>query len=102
MTLLTARGIGLIVNDLVVNAVKHAFPSGREGVIQVACGLDADRSIVAQVSDNGTGPALTNQACPASGLGKKIVEMLLAQLDGALETTTTGRENLHKVIPPRG
>ena len=71
--------LGLIVTELVINALKHAFPAQRGGAIIVAYRTDrSDWSL--SVSDNGVG--MPKGPVPAkSGLGSSIVEALARQLD---------------------
>ncbi len=71
--------LGLIVTELVINALKHAFPADGEGSIVV--GYQSDRSDwTLSVSDDGAGMA--KGPLPAkSGLGSSIVEALARQLD---------------------
>ncbi len=78
--------LGLIVTELVINALKHAFPLERSGAITVAYSSDhADWSL--SVSDNGVGMA--KGAAPANpGLGTSIVEALAKQLDATVTVTT--------------
>ncbi len=80
---------GLIVNELVANAFKHAFPPGWEGHGQIRVSLRHARScagvIELLVSDNGIGiPADLDLQQPAS-LGLSIVSLLTGQLEGRLE-----------------
>ncbi|MES2698541.1 MAG: histidine kinase dimerization/phosphoacceptor domain -containing protein [Pseudomonadota bacterium] len=76
--------LGLIVTELVINALKHAFPGERGGAIAVdyqSTGEDWSLS----VSDNGVGTeASLDKAKP--GLGTGIVEALAGQLDATVET----------------
>jgi two-component sensor histidine kinase len=77
--------LGLIVTELVINALKHAFPHNRPGLITVdylANGLDW--TLV--VSDNGVGmPEVRSKAVP--GLGTSIVEALARQLHAQVQVT---------------
>lgn len=80
--------LGLIVTELVINALKHAFPGDRSGKIRVdyhAYGPDWTLS----VSDNGVGTPET-LAAARPGLGTSIVEALANQLDA-----TVGTEGAH-------
>ena len=71
--------LGLIVTELVINALKHAFPGGRRGRIQVAYQAQGPNWTLS-VSDNGIGmPKGARSAVP--GLGTSIVEALAKQLD---------------------
>ncbi len=80
----TAIPCGLILNELVSNAFKHAFPGDREGVITVEmnrCGKDA---FELRVSDDGVGISPSVDMEQASTLGLRIVGGLTRQLDGTV------------------
>lgn len=96
-----ARGLGLIVNELVSNALKHAFPQDREGIIEIGCGLDADGQISLHVSDNGVGYPVRGSMENNTGLGMKMVDMLLAQMKGHLDTVKSGEHVIQKVSVSR-
>jgi PAS domain S-box-containing protein len=77
---------GLIVNELVSNALKHAFPDGRSGTIRVELQPDGERSFHLVVADDGIGlPAGTGFATAAT-VGLQIVGMLVEQLGGRIES----------------
>jgi two-component sensor histidine kinase len=82
----TSVSLGLIVTELVINALKHAFPDNRQGKISVdyhARGPNWNLS----VSDDGVGmPAEPNSAKP--GLGSSIVQALAMQLDGKVSVAS--------------
>jgi len=73
-----AVSFGLIVTELVINALKHAFPDGRKGHIAVEFARDGAAWRLA-VSDNGVGRQHTGEPDHV-GLGTSIVEALAAQL----------------------
>lgn len=80
--------IGLIVTELVINALKHAFPDERQGVIQVdylSDGTDWTLSVV----DDGVGME-TGESAPKAGLGTGIVEALTRNLDADLFVGNAG------------
>jgi two-component sensor histidine kinase len=79
-----AGACGLIVHELVSNALKHGFPDGRGGAIQVS--MDhRNRQYLLTVTDNGIGlPAELNLHTPTS-LGFRLVLALVSQLSGHLE-----------------
>ncbi|RVH48443.1 sensor histidine kinase [Sinorhizobium meliloti] len=80
--------LGLIVTELVINALKHAFPDERKGVIVIdyrSSGNDWTLSI----ADNGIGVPRGNDA-PKAGLGTGIVEALVKNLNGEIELSDAG------------
>ena len=85
-----AVSIGLIVTELVINALKHAFPAGsKTGSVSVSYNVKNEDWILS-VSDNGGGI----QNVPAkrlSGLGTTLVKALAQQLGGEVKTTSAAR-----------
>ena len=81
-----AESLGLIVTELVMNALKHAFPGDKvEGQIIVAYDVEGTNWKVS-VSDNGIGKPDNVFAQPKTGLGTGIVKALAQQLDAKVET----------------
>jgi two-component sensor histidine kinase len=75
--------LGLLINELVTNAAKHAYPGG-SGVIQVA-GERRDAELHVEVSDQGVGlPADFDIDQPRASLGFKVIKSLLSQLGGRM------------------
>jgi two-component system, sensor histidine kinase PdtaS len=74
-----ALAIGIIVNELVTNSLKYAFPDNRPGHITVR--LRATQEIEMTVSDNGVG---RGDQSVSSGLGSRIMMLLTQQLGGTL------------------
>ena len=82
-----AVSLGLIVTELVINALKHGFPSGEKGEILVK--YEAQNSgWQLSVSDNGSGPQDAAGEPPHMGLGTSIVESLAHQLDGVVHKSS--------------
>ena len=78
--------LGLIVTELVINALKHAFPDGRGGAIMVSYqSHQADWEL--SVSDDGVGMLRGVGAPTKTGLGTSIVEALSAQLSAKVSST---------------
>jgi PAS domain S-box-containing protein len=76
---------GLIVNELVTNALKYAFPEGRHGTIEIRMSTDADGCVELQVSDDGVGlPPELNPRETAS-LGLELVFAFAQQIDAQVE-----------------
>ena len=74
---------GLILNELISNALKHAFPDGRSGEIHVRLRrIDAQRCLLS-VSDDGIGIDLGKLS--EHSLGLRIVRLLARQVDAQFE-----------------
>ena len=77
-----AVSLGLIVTELVINALKYAFPDGRPGKIIVDYNFNGPNWVLC-VRDDGVGMPLTGPA--KSGIGTSIVEALAWQLNAAVD-----------------
>jgi two-component sensor histidine kinase/ActR/RegA family two-component response regulator len=81
---------GLIVNELVSNSLKHAFPMRRGGSIAVTCHPAGEDMVLLGVSDNGVGfPDGLDFTCSET-LGLQIVNLLTRQLRGTIELRNDG------------
>lgn len=88
---------GLIINELVTNALKHAFPMGQAGQIYITIksqthspqtyGLQSHDRIVIKVGDDGIGLPLELDWQNNESLGLQIVNILTDQLKGSIELT---------------
>ena len=86
----------LIINELVSNALKHAFPDSsecadRKDEIHVDLCHATDNSIKLTISDNGVGLPTGFQIQHCESLGLKLVSVLVRQLKGAIHVNTCGR-----------
>lgn len=86
-----ALALGLATNELVTNAVKHAFPDGREGAISVSFARAGDGWRL-MVADDGVGLS----AARKPGLGTGLIEQFVRQAGGTL--TLTGGNGTQAVI----
>ena len=73
-----AQSIGLIVNELVTNAVKHAFPEERVGIVKVTLRNQSPRLLT--VEDNGIGV----DSIEKGGIGSRLTGLLVQQLGGKI------------------
>jgi two-component sensor histidine kinase/CheY-like chemotaxis protein len=78
---------GLILNELVSNAFKYAFPDNRSGEIRISL-QQRERCIRLAVEDNGVGLPSGRSARETKSLGLRIVNILARQLRGSLEITS--------------
>jgi two-component sensor histidine kinase len=83
-----AVSLGLIVTELVINALKHAFTLKAKGG-RIIVGYEAKgKDWKLSVSDNGLGMAAINPGVKPKGLGTTLVKALANQLDAQIETAT--------------
>jgi PAS domain S-box-containing protein len=81
---------GLILNELLVNSLKHGFPDGREGRIRVELREDPAERIMLTVADDGVGLPAQFDLRSADTVGMQIVHTLAEQLEAELEVTRRG------------
>lgn len=80
---------GLLLNELISNALKHAFPGARRGALRVTLRREGEACSL-RVADDGIGLPPDFEARRATSLGVKLVERLVHQLGGAIERTSEG------------
>ncbi|HAN91763.1 MAG TPA: hypothetical protein DCQ33_06740 [Nitrospira sp.] len=92
----------LIVNELVSNALKHAFPGGRSGEIRITVGLVAPDLLELVVSDTGIGFPADLDFKNTNSLGLKLVCSLTTQLRGVVKLSRDGgtRFEIRFSVPP--
>ncbi len=76
---------GLIATELISNALKHAFPQNRSGVIHVGFQHSPDGHAQLIIEDNGVGVSKTIYEQNAASVGWTIVSALCRQMEGTLE-----------------
>jgi PAS domain S-box-containing protein len=116
----TAVPLGIIINELVSNSLKHAFPPGRKGEIRIKLcrteesmknktisniinnigsksSVDKSNQYQLEVSDNGLGFPENIDFRNTSSLGLQLVNILVEQLDGTIELEN-GAETVFKIL----
>jgi two-component sensor histidine kinase len=84
-----ATPLGLVANELLTNALKHAFPAGRAGEIRVKLRRATDGQSALTIADNGIGTEMI--AFPSSnGLGSQLIQLLATQLQAQVELDRSG------------
>jgi PAS domain S-box-containing protein len=76
---------GLILNELIANSLKHAFPGDRRGEIHIRLYTDHDDQLILRVGDEGIGFPENLDFRRTTSLGLQLVDMLVNQLDGTIE-----------------
>ena len=90
-----AAALGLVLNELLTNAVAHGYPDGRSGTLRLSTSLQGDTALI-DIDDDG--PGLPEH--PIDGLGRTLVERLSRQI--GIETTTISTvagTRVHLAIP---
>jgi len=75
---------GLILSELITNALKHAFPDSRRGILRVEIHQQPDHRVLICVADNGVGYTPEDAAETSSSMGLALVSTLTRQLGGTL------------------
>jgi two-component sensor histidine kinase len=92
-----ATSISIIVNELVTNAIKHAFNGESPGSVWVRGKAGATFELT--VEDDGRGIASSRRS-DRSGLGTKLVESFVRQLDAKHEVVSTESGTTHRLFIP--
>jgi PAS domain S-box-containing protein len=79
-----AMALGLILNELIANCLKHAFTAGHPGTITVSGSRRPGEALVLSVSDDGTGLPSDLDPMQSPSMGLQIVTALATQIGGTL------------------
>ncbi|WP_404800432.1 sensor histidine kinase [Atlanticothrix silvestris] len=80
----TALPCGLIIHELVSNALKYAFPEGKKGEIKIEILEYPNKQILLNISDNGIGLPPNFNFNNTASLGWQLVDALATQIDGGI------------------
>ena len=80
----TAVPIGLIVNELLTNALKYAFPEDAKGNISISLSKSNPETLTLKVVDNGIGKT-EGLAPKGTGFGSQLIKLLTQQLNGEMQ-----------------
>jgi PAS domain S-box-containing protein len=90
--------LGMIVNELISNSLKHAFPDGAPGRIHLEFNLDSSDQLRLVIRDDGIGMP-KNSEKTSEGFGMEMVHTLAAQLDGRLVFSSDGGTTVDLIFP---
>lgn len=94
----TALPLGLILNELLSNALRHAFPRQREGTILVEM-KENEAELILRVKDDGIGFPPNFPTDQPETLGLQLVNLLTGQLEGHLEVKHKGGTEFRLCLP---
>lgn len=92
----TAVAVGIIVNELVTNAAKHAFPNGRGSIVVRALKTPAGARL--EVADDGCG--MPARAERKGGLGTRLIAAFVQRVKGKSEVRSSSAGTVHIVTVP--
>jgi two-component system, chemotaxis family, CheB/CheR fusion protein len=95
----TAIPCGLIINELISNALKYAFPENRPGNIRIELRREQDRFRLS-VADDGVGLPKDVDFRRTESLGFQLVGMLTEQLNGTVDVHADGKTEICILFPP--
>ena len=72
--------LGIMVNEIVTNSMKYAFPDGRPGTIALSSRISGDRVVIA-IGDDGVGMPEAESLEGSTGFGLSLIRILAKQMD---------------------
>ncbi len=84
----TAIPLGLIINELVTNSLKYAFPDKQKGLIQVNLWIDLENNLCLSVKDNGVGALAQNNKQNSTSFGTDLIKILSKKLKGNIQQSS--------------
>ena len=83
----TSIPLGLVVNELISNSLKHAFPNNRKGVIEIKFYKENNKYTLL-VADDGIGLPEDFKLLNANSMGLMLINSLAEQIEGELTLDT--------------
>lgn len=94
----TASSVGLIVNEILTNSLKYAFPDSRKGIISITLKNNNGNAEV-EIFDNGVGVSEDFEIENSKGMGLQLVNMLTQQLDGKIVVKQENGTRFNLIFP---
>ncbi|HDR06907.1 MAG TPA: sensor histidine kinase, partial [Candidatus Coatesbacteria bacterium] len=91
----TAIPLALVINELVANALEHAFPDGRRGTITIGLKRAGTTGAVLKIADDGVGLGEEVDFQNTKTLGLQLVSMLTQQLGAEIRVLRPGAKQKH-------
>ncbi|MCO6482977.1 MAG: PAS domain S-box protein [Flavobacteriales bacterium] len=91
-----AISCGLVLNELISNALKHAFRDGREGEVRITLALEGN-TVQISLADDGMGFPEGYDEEQDKGLGMELVDVLMGQLEGNAKRATAVQGTLYLI-----
>jgi two-component sensor histidine kinase len=94
ISIAAAIPLGLIVNELITNAYKHAFTNKKEGLIEISL-LENNNQVFLTIKDNGSG--FDKNVAPKNSIGMEILGGLIEQIDGTYSLNSDAKGTVFKI-----
>ncbi len=94
----TAIPLGLIINELVTNSLKYAFPDAQTGEIEILLKKEAGAGLLLRVSDNGKGLSEVAELGSKNPFGTSLVRMLSKKMKGVPQVETSAGKGIATTI----
>jgi two-component sensor histidine kinase len=88
----TAVSCGFVINEVVSNSIKHAFPGGRKGEINIEFHSDDEKSFRMVIRDNGIG--FKTDLAKSHTLGLQLVSAVMEHIEGSIKLDSSGGTRL--------
>jgi len=88
----TAVSCGFVINELVSNSIKHAFPGGRKGEINMEFHSEGEKGFRMVIRDNGIG--FKTDLAKSNTLGLQLVNAVVEHIDGSIKLDSSGGTRL--------
>lgn len=88
----TAISCGFVINELVSNSLKHAFPEDRKGEINIKFHSEGEKGFRMIIKDNGIG--LKKDLAKSNALGLQLVSAVMKHIDGSIKMDSSGGTKL--------
>jgi PAS domain S-box-containing protein len=93
-----ASSVGLIVNEILTNSLKYAFPNHKHGNIYVSLKRTNEEAVI-EIADDGVGVSNNFNINEAKGMGLQLINMLTQQLSGTLTVESKNGTKFKVVFP---
>ena len=88
----TAVSCGFVINELISNSIKHAFPGGRKGKINIEFHSDDEMGFKMVIRDNGIG--FKTDLTKSNTLGLQLVTAVVEHIEGSIKIDSSGGTRL--------
>ncbi len=87
--------LGLIINELITNTLKYAFPDGQAGALKIDFSRDSQTEDIYKLSIEDDGVGYDQNVVRPDSFGTTLIAALVSQLDGVIKTTTLNGTKSH-------